>query len=59
VAPLTVVIGAVGVGDLLEVAQDPPQPGRVQPTGGLQQPRFGLHREVVGEVVGPWARTVA
>ena len=39
----------VGVGDRLEVAKDPPQPGWVQPTGRLDQDWFGLHGDRLGQ----------
>jgi hypothetical protein len=50
--PVIVMLGAIGVGDQLEVAQDPPQPGRIQPTGCFQQDRFGLGGHMLGEVLG-------
>ena len=34
------------------MAQDPPQPGRVQPPGRLHQHRLGLGGQVVGELLG-------
>ena len=34
------------------MAQDRSQPGRVQPPGRLHQHRFGLHGDVIREVVG-------
>jgi hypothetical protein len=40
--PLGPGLGALGVGDQLEVADDPAQPGWVQALGRLQQDRFGL-----------------
>ena len=43
--------GALGVGDQLEVADDPPEPARIQPAGRLDQDRFGLDRDLVGELV--------
>ena len=45
-------VAAVGVGDQPQMPQDPPQPGWVQPTGGLHQHGFGLGGDVVGQVVG-------
>jgi hypothetical protein len=51
-APLPLRLGTVGVGDQLEVAKDPPQPRRIQPSGRRQQDRFGLDGEVVGEGLG-------
>ena len=51
-APLGLGVSAVGVGDQLEVAKDPAQPGWVQPTGRLDQHRFGLHSDLVGQVLG-------
>jgi hypothetical protein len=51
-ATLSVPIRAIGVGDLEQVAHEPAQPGRVQLPGRLDQDRFGLHRDLVGEVVG-------
>jgi hypothetical protein len=46
------VVGAVGVGDQPQMAQDPPQPGRVQPPGRRHQHRFGLGGGGGGQVVG-------
>ena len=40
--PLGLGFGAVRVGDQAQVAQDPSQPGRVQPLGRFDQDRFGL-----------------
>ena len=49
---LPVTVGAVGVGDLEQVAEEPPQPGWVQPSGRLDQDWFGVGGDVVGEGVG-------
>jgi hypothetical protein len=51
-APLTLPVGALGVGDLLEVAQDAAESGWVQASGRRRQHRRGLGRGVGGEVVG-------
>ena len=52
-APLGLVVGALGIGNQPQVAQGPPQPRRIQPPGGgLQQHRLGLRRSAIGEVVG-------
>jgi len=51
-APLGLGVGAVRVGDHAQVAHHPSQPGRVQPSGGLDQDRFGLGGQVVGQVSG-------
>ena len=45
-------VGALGVGDLVQMAQDPPQPRWVQPPGRLHQHRFGLDGHVGGQVRG-------
>jgi hypothetical protein len=45
-------VGAVGVGDQLEVGEDPAQPGWIQPPGRLDQDWFGLGGEVAGPVLG-------
>jgi hypothetical protein len=50
-APLNFAVGALGVDGLLEMAQDPPQPRRIQPTGCLQQHRLRLHSDMVGKLV--------
>jgi hypothetical protein len=51
-AALPVPIGAVGVGELEQVAQESPQPAWVQPPGCLDQDRFGLDGDVFGQGVG-------
>ena len=50
--PLQFTVGAVRVGHQLEMAQDPSQPRRIQPTGRLHQHRLGLHGHLVGQVLG-------
>ena len=45
-------VGAVRVGDLEQVAQEPPQPTWVQLAGRLDQHRFGLDGHLVGQAVG-------
>ena len=58
--PLQLTISAVRVGHQLEMAQDPPQPRRVQPTRRLHQHRLGLHsRPASGSSWVPWASTAA
>jgi hypothetical protein len=51
-AALGLLVGTLGVGDQLEVADSPPQLGWVKAAGRLDQDRFGLGGELVGEVVG-------
>ncbi|HSO51149.1 MAG TPA: hypothetical protein VL330_00020, partial [Actinomycetes bacterium] len=51
-ASLSVAVGAVGVGDLESVAQEPPQPPWVQPPGRLDQDRYGLDGHMVGQRTG-------
>ena len=51
-APLGLALGTLGVGGRQEMAQDPPQPGRVQPPRRLHQHRFGLGGQVVGQLAG-------
>ena len=58
-AALGLVVGPVGVGDQLEVADDLAEPGRVEAPGGFEQDWFGVGGELVGEVVGAVASTVA
>ena len=58
-AALGLVVGPVGVGDQLEVADDLAQAGRVEAAGGFEQDWFGVGGELVGEVVGAVASTVA
>jgi hypothetical protein len=51
-APLGQAGGALGVGHLLEVAQDPPQPRRIQPGGRRHQRRLGRGGDLGGQVAG-------
>ena len=46
------VVLTVGVGHRHQMANGPPQPGRVQPPGRLDQHRFGLGSGLGGQVVG-------
>ena len=50
--PLSVTVGAVGVSDLEQMAQEPPQPTWVEPPGRLDQHRFGLGGDLVGQRMG-------
>ena len=50
--PLPITISAIRVSDLEQMAQEPPQPSWVQPTGRLHQDRFGLDGDVVGQRMG-------
>jgi hypothetical protein len=52
VAPLPLPLGTIRVGDQQQMAQDPPQPPWVQPSGRLDQDRFGLGGHMLGQVVG-------
>ena len=47
-----VTIRALGVGDLDQMPRQPPQPIRVQPPGRLDQHRFGLGGDLVGQALG-------
>jgi hypothetical protein len=49
--PLELTISPLGVGDQAQMPNNPSQPRRVQPQGRLHQHRFGLHGEVVGELL--------
>ena len=49
---LAVAVGGGRVGDKTKMSDDPPQPGRVQPTGRLHQHRLRRHSHIVGEVLG-------
>ena len=51
-APLLKLVGTLGVGDLLQMPQDPAQPGRVQPGGRLQEHRLGLGGDLGGQLLG-------
>ena len=51
-APLPLAVGAVGVGELEQAPQEPPQPTRVQLSGRLQQDWFGLEGHLVGQGLG-------
>ena len=45
-------LGPAGVGDLDQVLDHLAQPGRIQAPGRLEQDRFGVGGEVVGELAG-------
>ena len=49
---LALTVGPVRVSHQLEMAQDPPQPRRVQPPGRRHQHRLSLNRDLVGQVLG-------
>jgi len=51
-APLGAVALALWVGHQPQMPQEPPQPGWVQPPGGIHQHGFGLGGDVEGEVLG-------
>ena len=42
----------VRVSDQTQMAQDPPQPRRIQPSGRLHQHRLGRHRHLLGQLLG-------
>jgi hypothetical protein len=52
VASLGLVVGALGIGCLVQVGDGPSEPGWVEAAGRRQQDRLGLSGGVVGEVVG-------
>ena len=45
-------VGRVRVSDQTQMSDDPPQPGRIQPTGRLHQHRLGRHRHLLGQLLG-------
>jgi hypothetical protein len=51
-AALAVAVGAVGIGDLLQMAKHPPQPRWIHAPGRLQQHRLGLGGDLGGQVTG-------
>ena len=50
--PFGLGVGTLRVGDPAQLADDPPQPQRVQPPGRLDQHRFGLGGGVGGQILG-------
>ena len=49
---LDLTVGGLGVGDLVQVGDDPPEPGWVQAAGRRHQHRLGLRGHLGGQVTG-------
>jgi hypothetical protein len=58
-AALGLLVGTLGVGDPAQVADDPPQPTRIQPPGASTNTGSASAASWAGRSWVPWARTVA